>query len=804
VRQAPALPLLLLLCLGAASASPDADPGLPPGLTPETPVHLSADELIREPSGIVEAKGRVRVSAGPLFLGADSIRYDPETQRAELSGSVTLVDGKYVARAASASVDLQAQTGVLTDVALFQKMSPPDLEALLDATDPIEVRKTGRNELEVHAETVVRLEDGSYTATAPSVTTCDCGDRPPDWRLAASSARLSPEDRLRLTWPVLYARDVPVLASPFLSLPLTNERKSGLLFAVPHITGRRGPSYEQPVYIVLGHSYDMTLSAGYYFGHAVSVTSESGPRPDDGAPLEEDPFRGPRGSIEFRYAPRIGTAGRAFFSYGYDLSKRGGLVPGADPSRFGIQVDHADDWDGPLSDRLSVNLVSDRNYIRDFVDDIVLRGEETLRSTAWIAWRQGAALAEVDGIVQQDLRPAFGPDTPVPVDFGETLRLFGEGARNTFQRVPSASVNLARMQGPFGTGLSLHLGVVRFEPWTTTGFGDLGVDGLGPGDPGYPGPDLGEDDGRFQDGEFPSADRLSIRPTLSLPIVAGRWLSLTPYGGWREQVYRFGQDQGTGAVGWAVAGAAAHTEIARTFSGGARHSWIPRLELRALLPSHADDPPPTIYDERDIRPLRATTQARAGLGTQLHTPGPGGGVLALEAEVAQDATLTPDPRLVETIASASVSLWPFRLGGLAVWDPFLDELSETVGEASITDLRGDQLRLSYRKLGPAGSARLRAGPDELFSDRFVTEVEPPIVLDDLEQIGAGVTLVPIQRLSLTYDFLFLPDLSSAKLLQQRASVGYRSGCDCWAGALHFAKRRHEGIDFWVSFNLGRI
>src|SRR5690606_22956825 len=146
-------------------------------------------------------------------------------------------------------------------------------------------------------------------------------------------------------------------------------------------------------------------------------------------------------------------------------------------------------------------LVSDRNYVRDFVDDIVLRGEQTLRSTAWIARRQGAALAEVDGIVQQDLRPAFGPAVPAPAGFDETLRLFGEGARNTFQRAPSASVNLARLQGPLGSGLSLHLGVVRFEPWTAAGFGDLGVDGLGPGDPGYPGPDRGEGDGRFEDGE---------------------------------------------------------------------------------------------------------------------------------------------------------------------------------------------------------------------------------------------------------------------------------------------------------------
>ncbi|AKU89878.1 LPS-assembly protein LptD [Vulgatibacter incomptus] len=801
--------LFVILLAGAAVAR--AQGPLPSGVEPETPVHLSADRLVRDESGVVEAEGNVRLMAGTLHLGADRVRYDPEAQSAELSGSVTLVDGEYVARAATARIDLAERTGVFEHAALFQKRDPVDPDAILAARDVEDVRRAGHNELEIHAERVARLADGSYAASQPSVTTCDCGDHPPDWRIGASEARLSTKDRLSLSWPVLYARGVPIFAAPYLSIPVTDERRSGLLFAVPHITGRRGASYEQPVYIVLGHSYDMTVSAGYYTGHQISLS-------DRGRSEKADVFQGPRGSLEFRYTPRVGTAGRAFVAYGYDLSKTDNQVPGAAPSRYAIQADHIDDWGGHFSDRLALNLVSDRDYIRDFVDDIVLRGEQTLRSTAWVGYRKGAVLGVAEGSFLQDLRPAFGPEVTAPPEgFQETLRLFGAGARNTFQRVPAVAMDVARIEGPLGSGLSLHLGAARFAPWTSAAFGDVGLDGLGPGDFGYPGPDTGEGDHIFErggkdgsiPGEIPRATRLSIRPTASWPLLAGRYLSLTPYAGWREQLYQYGPTGAdTGVAGWGLFGAAAHTELARTFSNGVRHAWIPKAELRRLWPGHVRNAPlqlpSQIYDELDILPLRATTQSRLSLASQLEVPGPGGGLIAIEAEAGQNFILAPSPYIAEGFATATARLWPVQLAGLAQWDPHRGQITEAVAEASISDRRGDQLRGNYRRLAVGASSRLLAGPDELFSDLYFTETFRPPVLQELEQIGAGATVVPFPWLTLSYDLLFLPDLPSAKLLQQRASVGLRSACDCWAGAFHFGKRRDEGLDFWVSFNLGRI
>src|SRR5690606_38430806 len=209
--------------------------------------------------------------------------------------------------------------------------------------------------------------------------------------------------RLNMSWPVLYAKGVPIFAAPFFSLPLTDERRSGLLAPSVSLLGRRGPAYEQPFYLVLGDSWDLTFSLGYYFGNERNALDPQG-NPvmgPDGEPLREEvAFRGPRSTLELRWAPRIGSSGRGYVAYRYDeslvsqrnLRAKRASNPGVGdyvPHRFGIQLDHADTWRRGLSDRIALNLVSDRNYIRDFTDDIVLRGEEALRSTAWVGQQIG-------------------------------------------------------------------------------------------------------------------------------------------------------------------------------------------------------------------------------------------------------------------------------------------------------------------------------------------------------------------------------------------------------------------------------
>ncbi|WP_373046359.1 LPS-assembly protein LptD [Vulgatibacter sp.] len=839
MRAVPAVRLLLLLVALLAAAPSAAQPALQ-GLDPQEQVTIDAERLTWEEGGIVRAEGRVRLTAGTIRIAAERIVYDSEAGTARLDGGLTLVDGAYVARAERGFVDLATGAGLLEEVGLWDKRQPLDPETAF-AASAAELGLLGRNQLSIAAEEVSRQPDGTWVATRPTVTTCDCGDDPPSWTIGASSASIGDDDRLRLTWPVLYARGgIPIAALPFFSLPTTREdRKTGLLAPEVSVFSRRGFSYEQPLFLVLGRSYDATLVPGYFFGSTddrgadnlgPSVEALRPPPDTDGYPIDRA-FRGPRLGAEFRYAPRPGTYGRLFGAWAYDLSyrlpTRGSLVPGTRPDdpdlsfpvdgphRWFTQLEHADVWPGGFADRIDLALASDRFWIRDFTDEVVLRNNGVLTSSAWFAWRQGPLLLEADGTYLQDLRLPFERERVdaglIPAGFLESSDLWGSGRRNTFARLPAFAADVARLELPGGAGFSLHAGAARFAPLTSTGFGDEGLDGLGPGDSDYPGPDAGENDGILDAGERPAATRFALRPTLTLPIVAGRFLSMTPFAGWREQIYLYdaGED---GNVGYGVLGLDAHTQLARSFAGGTlRHAWIPRLQLRGLFPGADEVAPPRPYDELDVRPLRSFGQARLALGTRIDRAAAGGAVNTLEAEVGEDFLVGPEAKAAATFVRAEVGITPVRLDGHLRWDREQETLSEVAASASVTARQGHQLRAGYRKLAAGGSARLLAGPDELFSPGFVdgellsTRLVDPGFVQLLEQIGAGATVVPTPGLALRYDVLLLTTLPSDPILEQRAAIAYVSPCDCWGGELRFALRRGEvWPDVGFSLNLGAL
>ena len=60
---------------------------------------------------------------------------------------------------------------------------------------------------------------------------------------------------------VLYFKDVPILASPYLTFPIRKERKSGFLLPTFGNTSNTGFDYTQPYYFNIAPNYDATLQA---------------------------------------------------------------------------------------------------------------------------------------------------------------------------------------------------------------------------------------------------------------------------------------------------------------------------------------------------------------------------------------------------------------------------------------------------------------------------------------------------------------------------------------------------------------
>lgn len=133
---------------------------------------------------------------------------------------------------------------------------------------------------------------------------------------------------------VLYFKDVPILASPYLTFPIKKERKSGFLLPTFGNTSTTGADYTQPYYFNIAPNYDATLQA-----RAMSK-------------------RGVQLGGEFRY---LGESYKGTMAGTY-LSKD--LQTGE--SRWLYSAQHSQSFGRGFYGAYNVNGVSDSKYFDDF------------------------------------------------------------------------------------------------------------------------------------------------------------------------------------------------------------------------------------------------------------------------------------------------------------------------------------------------------------------------------------------------------------------------------------------------------
>lgn len=100
------------------------------------------------------------------------------------------------------------------------------------------------------------LIDSSFTT---------CYGEVPDWQIQASEINISAEENLGEAY---HARvklfNVPVLYIPYISFPVTNERKSGFLYPSIKSSNKSGLVIEAPYYLNLAENMDATVTPVLY------------------------------------------------------------------------------------------------------------------------------------------------------------------------------------------------------------------------------------------------------------------------------------------------------------------------------------------------------------------------------------------------------------------------------------------------------------------------------------------------------------------------------------------------------------
>lgn len=190
-------------------------------------------------AGAIEAtmSGGVRVSSGQRSAGAERAEYDAALLQLDLAGDVLYRD---------------PDTGIRSDTAVFSYSTG---RIVFNGAE-FQLGKSGSRGA---ADQIVISREGTLSLDEVSYTTCPPGSD--DWLLQAGSIDLDTREGAGTARNVkLRFQGVPILYAPYLSFPLGNARKTGLLTPEIGSTGRSGNEISVPWYWNIADNRDATLT----------------------------------------------------------------------------------------------------------------------------------------------------------------------------------------------------------------------------------------------------------------------------------------------------------------------------------------------------------------------------------------------------------------------------------------------------------------------------------------------------------------------------------------------------------------
>jgi LPS-assembly protein len=213
-------------------------------------IHIEGDDATFDADGHATVNGGVKVTQDARTVSADSMKYDYKTGKMDVKGAVDFEDPKLRLKSDTGTYDTVG--GAAFDQANFQ---------ILD--------RNGRGfarEMAVQPDGKVQLEQVRYT-------TCPVGNE--DWMLQASSIDLDTNNQDGVGHHVLMRfKNVPIFYTPYISFPLGDERKSGMLFPSFGHSTSNGYQLDVPYYFNLAPNYDLTLTPGILSARGVQLGAE--------------------------------------------------------------------------------------------------------------------------------------------------------------------------------------------------------------------------------------------------------------------------------------------------------------------------------------------------------------------------------------------------------------------------------------------------------------------------------------------------------------------------------------------------
>lgn len=205
----------------------------------QMPVEVNADNAEATQNGKAIYRGDVQVFQGNRSLSSGYTELDQTTKDVTAKGNIFYQDGQVTLRSNDVlHSNLNTQKTTLGN-AEFQVHSSPARG------------KADQINLDQKQQTV-ELQQTQFT-------TCPPGQE--SWWLKASSVKIDQNEVFGEAWNAsLWVKDVPVFYSPYMTFPVKDQRKSGLLYPTFAYNSSDGMDLSTPYYWNIAPNYDMTLT----------------------------------------------------------------------------------------------------------------------------------------------------------------------------------------------------------------------------------------------------------------------------------------------------------------------------------------------------------------------------------------------------------------------------------------------------------------------------------------------------------------------------------------------------------------
>lgn len=275
----------------------------------------------------------VNLKQGDKFLSADKMTYFVDEDRATAEGNVNFINGQITLFSDDMETDLNSDESTLNqaEYQFHGRGGRGDADRIYD-----------------NGADLYELNNSSYTACPPEDTT---------WRLDSTTLYIDNEEEVGSAYnAVLRIKEVPVFYFPYVTYPLTDKRKTGLLFPSFEISDTNGVTLTQPLYINIAPNMDATLTPTY---------------------MEN---RGTLLATEYRYLVDAGS-GKLQVEYLSDDKLR-------EDDRYLFHWDHNVNFAQNWNFNVRYNQVSDDYYFSDIDTPYGDRSDNQLLQTAKLSYRE--------------------------------------------------------------------------------------------------------------------------------------------------------------------------------------------------------------------------------------------------------------------------------------------------------------------------------------------------------------------------------------------------------------------------------